>query len=217
MKLKVVKQYPKSTTYLSLPLTGLNPLVYTVVSAFLLGILVLVSIITCWVRSRKNARYRALLPQETPQDYLDYIQQGQFTPLTTSEFVASLRERPPTYTESEVIQQRLGVDKDSSPPPLPPSLRASPIEEEDQREPLGNLDTSEGLVDHSPIPSLDPTQPNLFPDDFTLSFLLDESNSLQQTRPPLIMEDEPEEGNLRTLETTNLLFGVIPSINNAVV
>ena len=39
-----------------------------------------------------------------PQDYLDYINDNEFTPLTTSEFVASLQERPPTYNESEEIE-----------------------------------------------------------------------------------------------------------------
>ena len=42
-----------------------------------------------------------------PQDYLDYINDNEFTPLTTSEFVASLEERPPTYNESEEIEGQI--------------------------------------------------------------------------------------------------------------
>ena len=42
-----------------------------------------------------------------PQDYLDYISDNEFTPLTTSEFVASLQERPPTYHESEEIEGQM--------------------------------------------------------------------------------------------------------------
>lgn len=62
---------------------------------------------------------RTLLPQETPQDYLDYIREGQFTPLTTSELLASLHERPPTYIESQDIQRRMENDDNETPPPLP--------------------------------------------------------------------------------------------------
>ena len=58
--------------------------------------------------------------------------------------------------------------------------------------------------------------PNLFPDDFTLSFLLDDLNTLQQPHP-LIDEDLEENDLNNSSETTNLLVGVIPSINNAVV
>ena len=202
-----------------LSLSGLNPLIYTIVSAVFLGILILVSIITCWIRSRKNSRLRSLLPQESPQDYLDYIQQGEFTPLTTSEFVASLRERPPTYNESEVIQRQLTEEGPTDPPPLPPRNRGSPIEEQhnSSRDPLGNLDTTEVLIENPNTSSNMTTPlPNLFPDDFTLSFLLDDLNTLQQPRP-LIDEDLEENDLNNSSETTNLLVGVIPSINNAVV
>ena len=146
---------------------ALNILIYTVIAGVFLGVLMLVSIITCWVRSRKNNRLRSLLPQDAPQDYLDYIQQGQFTPLTTSELIASMRERPPTYNESEVIQRRMNDTShgDTPPPPLPPrnpSPRGSSPEEEqrneevNQREPLGNLDTTEGQIDHqAPLIDID--------------------------------------------------------------
>ena len=42
--------------------------------------------------------------------------------MTTSEFLASLRERPPTYNESQDIERRIqveGEDNDAQPPPLP--------------------------------------------------------------------------------------------------
>ncbi len=198
----------------------MNPLIYTVVSALFLGILILVSIITCWIRSRKNSRLRSLLPQESPQDYLDYIQQGEFTPLTTSEFIASLRERPPTYNESEVIQRQLGTTEDSDTPPLPPrnnSTRGSPMEEDSSRDPLGNLSTTEVLFENIEAITATPV-PNLFPDDYTVSFLLDDSPMLLQEPPSSLPNDDGDnDANTNSSETTNLLFGVIPSINNAVV
>ena len=49
-----------------------------------------------------------------PQDYLDYISDNEFTPLTTSEFVASLQERPPTYNESEEIEGQVRPEGDNS-------------------------------------------------------------------------------------------------------
>ena len=49
-----------------------------------------------------------------PQDYLDYISDNEFTPLTTSEFVASLQERPPTYNESEEIEGQVRPEGDST-------------------------------------------------------------------------------------------------------
>ena len=58
---------------------ALNIIIYTIVSiVFLgvfLGVLMLISIITCWVKSRKNTQLRALLPQDAPEDYLECIQQ----------------------------------------------------------------------------------------------------------------------------------------------
>lgn len=78
---------------------------------------------------------RTLLPQESPQDYLDYIREGQFTPLTTSEFIASLHERPPTYGESQDIQRSMSnEDGDNngrpSPPARPPGPPVRPVRQE---------------------------------------------------------------------------------------
>lgn len=68
----------------------------------------------------------------TPQDYFDYINDNEFTPLTSSEFAASLQERPPTYIESERIEQSESEgNRDSNvetviprvpPPPQPHTL-----------------------------------------------------------------------------------------------
>ena len=107
-------------------LPGLNPLIYTTMAAILLVALTLISIVTCWLRSRKMSSQRTLLPQETPQDYLDYIREGQFTPLTTSEFLASLHERPPTYGESQDIQRRMDNGEDDDAPPVPPPRPPAP-------------------------------------------------------------------------------------------
>jgi hypothetical protein len=86
---------------------GTNPLIYVSATAVLLGILTLIAIITCWLRSRKRIRQQPLFPRESPLDYLDYIREGQFTPMTSSDFLASLSERPPTYNESQEIERRL--------------------------------------------------------------------------------------------------------------
>jgi hypothetical protein len=85
---------------------GLKPLIYTVASVILLGTLAIVAIITCWIRARRTFRNRIIRPNNTPQDYLDYISDNEFTPLTTSEFMASLQERPPTYNQSEEMLQQ---------------------------------------------------------------------------------------------------------------
>ena len=47
-----------------------------------------------------------------PQDYLDYISDNEFTPLTSHEFAASLQERPPTYHESEEIEGQTRPQED---------------------------------------------------------------------------------------------------------
>ncbi|XP_003384587.1 PREDICTED: uncharacterized protein LOC100633378 [Amphimedon queenslandica] len=126
---------PTSRTRNTNHFKGLNPLIYTTIAAILLVSLTLVSIVTCWLRSRKMSSQRTLLPQESPQDYLDYIREGQFTPLTTSEFIASLHERPPTYVESQDIQRSMsseGGDNNGrpSPPPRPPRPPVRPVRQE---------------------------------------------------------------------------------------
>ena len=87
--------------------TGLNPLIYTISAVVLLGTLAIVAIITCWIRARRSYNRRMFQSSANPQDYLDYISDNEFTPLTTSEFVASLQERPPTYHESEEIEGQM--------------------------------------------------------------------------------------------------------------
>ena len=91
---------------------------------------------------------RTLLPQESPQDYLDYIREGQFTPLTTSEFIASLHERPPTYVESQDIQRSMsnegGDNGRPSPPPRPPGPPVRPRQE--------TAETDETLVPEASAP-----------------------------------------------------------------
>lgn len=77
-------------------------------SVILLGTLAIVAIITCWIRARRSFHNRIIRPNNTPQDYLDYISDNEFTPLTTSEFMASLHERPPTYNQSEEMTQQTG-------------------------------------------------------------------------------------------------------------
>ena len=48
-----------------------------------------------------------LRSNSAPQDYLDYISDNEFTPMTTSEFLASLQQRPPTYNESAEIESQM--------------------------------------------------------------------------------------------------------------
>lgn len=86
------------------------------------------AIVTCWIRARRSFNNRIFRPNTTPQDYFDYINDSEFTPLTSSEFAASLQERPPTYIESERIEQT-GESTDAGdmispipPPPRPHSL-----------------------------------------------------------------------------------------------
>lgn len=93
----------------------------------LLGTLAIVAIITCWIRARRSFNNRIFRPNTTPQDYFDYINDNEFTPLTSSEFAASLQERPPTYVESERIEQNdesgsAAVISPIPPPPQPHSL-----------------------------------------------------------------------------------------------
>lgn len=111
---------------------GVNPLIYTVIAVFLLGTLAVVAIVTCWIRARKTFYRRHRLPQfTTPRDYFDGISDSDFTPLTANQFYASLRDAPPTYHESEVIEASLREDQTSrdptneSPPPLPPRNHSS--------------------------------------------------------------------------------------------
>lgn len=93
---------------------GLNPLIYTISAVILLGTLAIVAIVTCWIRARRSFNSRLLRSNNTPQDYLDYISDNEFTPMTTSEFLASLQERPPTYNESEQIQSNTRPAGDQS-------------------------------------------------------------------------------------------------------
>ena len=103
-------------------------MIYTVIAVFLLGTLAVVAIVTCWIRARKTFYRRNRLPQfTTPRDYFEGISDSDFTPLTANQFYASLRDAPPTYHESEVIQAGLRDDQgnnnssnDQTPPPLPP-------------------------------------------------------------------------------------------------
>lgn len=99
---------------------GLNPLIYTISAVILLGTLAIVAIITCWIRARRSFNNRIFRPNTTPQDYFDYINDNEFTPLTSSEFAASLQERPPTYIESERIEQDDERNDRVSPIPPPP-------------------------------------------------------------------------------------------------
>lgn len=96
----------------------------------LLGTLAIVAIITCWIRARRSFNNRIFRPNTTPQDYFDYINDNEFTPLTSSEFAASLQERPPTYVESEQIEQNVGTDNSSNtdniPIPPPPQSHSLP-------------------------------------------------------------------------------------------
>ena len=98
-------------TLLYVCVSGLKPLIYTVASVILLGTLAIVAIITCWIRARRSFHSRIIRPNDTPQDYLDYISDNEFTPLTTSEFLASLQERPPTYNQSEEMTQQTNPDE----------------------------------------------------------------------------------------------------------
>lgn len=178
---------------LSLFTAGLNPLIYTTVTALLLVVLTLIAIITCWLRSRKISSQRTLLPQESPQDYLDYIREGQFTPLTTSEFLASLNERPPTYFESQDMQRRQVEDGTTPSPPSPvrlrnlPTLRPPPpppppsnsvrrgSSQSTPSDDEENNDESDTLPDPLSIPLPDPS-PIPLPDPSSQHELHDDSN-----------------------------------------
>jgi len=89
----------------------LNPLVYTISAVILLGTLAIVAIITCWIRARRSFSGSTVRGNNTPQDYLNYINDEEFTPLTQNEFMASLEERPPSYLESERLEQAVISDK----------------------------------------------------------------------------------------------------------
>ena len=98
------------------------------IAVFLLGTLAVVAIVTCWIRARRSFYRRNQFPQyTTPRDYFDGISDSDFTPITASQFYASLRDAPPTYHESEVIQASIREERDTNnsspseqPPPLPP-------------------------------------------------------------------------------------------------
>jgi len=158
---------------------GVNPLIYTVIAVFLLGTLAVVAIVTCWIRARRSFYRRNQLPQyTTPRDYFDGISDSDFTPITASQFYASLRDAPPTYHESEVIQASLRDEQpnnDSSqteeqPPPLPPrniphrqtqsgsgqevSVRLSPAQQDEEEDEDFLLLPTPSLLD-SAIPPMD--------------------------------------------------------------
>lgn len=89
----------------------------------------IVAIVTCWIRARRSFNNRIFRPNTTSQDYFDYINDNEFTPLTSSEFAASLQERPPTYVESERIEQSGNENANAGntispipPPPQPHNL-----------------------------------------------------------------------------------------------
>ena len=48
-----------------------------------------------------------LRSNSAPQDYLDYISDSEFTPMTSSEFLASLQQRPPNYNESAELESQM--------------------------------------------------------------------------------------------------------------
>lgn len=98
----------------------LNPLIYTVVGVFLLGVLAIIIIITCWIRARRmfNSRMVNLRTTTSPFDYLDYINESNLTPITTTEFIISMQQqRPPTYNQSQELEV---LSSDGNPPSLPP-------------------------------------------------------------------------------------------------
>ena len=57
------------------------------------------------MRRSYNRRHYQL--SNNPQDYLDYISDGDLTPLASSELAASLEERPPSYGESEEMNSEI--------------------------------------------------------------------------------------------------------------
>ena len=116
-----VHTYTHTHTHTHLCITGLNPLIYTLLAVTLLGTASVVAMISCWMRHRRimQRRREALFGTE----YLDFMGEQDFTTVTTNQLLASLGEAPPTYQQSEVIEQRLRQADDSdeeTPPPLPP-------------------------------------------------------------------------------------------------
>ncbi len=101
---------------------GLNPLIYTVCAVVLLGSLAIVAIITCWIRARRSFNNRSLRSAQTAQDYFDHLSDSEFTPLTSEEFRVSLQQRPPTYRQSEAIENG------EQPAPEPPTRSSPPTE-----------------------------------------------------------------------------------------
>ena len=184
---------------------GLNPLIYTIAFALLLGVLTLVVfIIICWLRSRKNTRQHTLLPQESPQDSLDDIQEGQFTPLITNEFIASFREQSPTYNEDQITERQIQHENESTDdthPHNPNSIR-TPLEEP-AKEAVGDLSFVEGEIDTSSSDEQLVNEDHIL-QDVTLSFLLNESSYQNPPPPPNNEEPERQEDEVcNDTETTN--------------
>ena len=179
-----------------------------------LGILTIVAIITCWLRSRKNVNIRQpLLPRDSPLDYLDYIQEGQFTPLTTSEFLASLSERPPTYNESQDIEQQMRLceqtDENATPPPLPPRNEAATTSNtHGNNEPLGNLVTelARPTFHRNRFTHEDDRDENREP----FEIISDTTNLLAMNQQMVTEIDESG-------SVVSTVGGVVPSLSNAVV
>ena len=97
---------------------------YTISAVILLGTLAIVAIITCWIRARRSFNGSAVRGNNTPQDYLNYINDEEFTPLTQNEFMASLEERPPSYLESERLEH-VAKDKKMDGQSSPTTSRAT--------------------------------------------------------------------------------------------
>lgn len=160
-------------------------MIYTVIAVFLLGTLAVVAIVTCWIRARKTFYRRNRLPQfTTPRDYFEGISDSDFTPLTANQFYASLRDAPPTYHESEVIQASLREDQasggpsdDQTPPPLPPRDHASVSRR--NASPSGHGDSAQQDENHT-------LSPARHLDDETL---LISSTALPTTGSSLLPED----------------------------
>ena len=99
---------------------GINPLIYTVTAVALLGTASIVAMVSCCIRQR-----RAMLRRREflfGRDYLDFMNDRDFTQLTANQLAASLHEAPPTYQQSEEIERQLKdtEDDEDTPPPLPP-------------------------------------------------------------------------------------------------
>ena len=186
---------------------GLNPLIYTISAVILLGTLAIVAIITCWIRARRSFNNRMFRSNTTPQDYFDYINDNEFTPLTSSEFAASLQERPPTYIESERIEQNDGNESSNvesrvapvPPPPQPhllPSLtRLRVVQLENISAIAGGAHTSDSPTQHSNVEADRSGSPHsntttLSAHVPTTTDLIDITDSTSQS-PTCIIDDDP--------------------------